>query len=30
MNPELFKHMTEKSDAQNLYPSRDHPFHVMR
>ena len=27
MNPELFKHMTERSDAQNLYPSRDHPFH---
>src|SRR5437879_11919168 len=27
MNPELFKHVTERSDAQNLYPSRDHPFH---
>jgi len=27
MNPELFKHMTERADAQNLYPSRDHPFH---
>src|SRR5207247_1164743 len=26
MNPELFKHMTERSDAQNLYPSHDHPF----
>src|SRR5947199_9808913 len=26
MNPELFKHMTERSDAQNLYPSPDHPF----
>src|SRR5436309_13597319 len=25
MNPELFKHMTERSDAQNLYPSPDHP-----
>src|SRR5438309_5428594 len=26
MRPELFKHMTERSNAQNLYPSRDHPF----
>src|SRR5207245_4615122 len=27
MYPELFKHVTERSDAQNLYPGRDHPFH---
>src|SRR2546430_13790980 len=27
MNPELFNHMMERSDAQNLYPSHDHPFH---
>src|SRR5437870_10722947 len=26
MRPELFKHMTERSNPQNLYPSRDHPF----
>src|SRR3989475_10778033 len=26
MDPELFKHMMERSDAQNLYPSPDLPF----
>src|SRR2546425_2043571 len=26
MDPELFKHMMESSDAQKLYPSPDHPF----
>src|SRR2546421_12544273 len=30
MNPELFKNMTERADAQNLYPSRDHPLHEKR
>src|SRR5437899_12736395 len=26
MRPELFKHMAERSNAQNLYPRRDHPL----
>ena len=27
MDPELFKHMMKRSDAQNLYPSHNHPLH---
>ncbi len=26
MDPELFKHVMERSNSQNLYPTRDHPF----